>query len=236
MCARQNVTRAFSLSARRLGEGSTDVPLAQKLAEELKYEKEDPATTEAEPEFLKAFKSEGIWSIEDTLGSDEVAIVRKFGNESIRLMFSIADIANEDAGENEFDQENEEEQPEEEQTSLDNVPIRVSVSITKGPSSGSLNIDTLAQEGAFAIENFTFYPDAKVGTDLTADADWKRRGLYVGPQFDTLDEGVQQAFERYLEERGISEGLALFIPEYAAWKEQREYVAWLGNVKNFVEL
>ena len=40
----------------------------------------------------------------------------------------------------------------------------------------------MCQEGQFVIENISFYDDAKLGTDLTAEADWKRRGLYVGPQ------------------------------------------------------
>jgi complement component 1 Q subcomponent-binding protein len=31
-------------------------------------------------------------------------------------------------------------------------------------------------------ENVSFYDDAKVGTELTAEADWKRRGMYIGPQ------------------------------------------------------
>ena len=40
----------------------------------------------------------------------------------------------------------------------------------------------MCQEGHFVIENISFYDDAKLGTDLTAEADWKRRGLYIGPQ------------------------------------------------------
>ena len=40
----------------------------------------------------------------------------------------------------------------------------------------------MCQEGSFAIENISFYDDANLGTDLTAEADWKRRGLYIGPQ------------------------------------------------------
>ena len=40
----------------------------------------------------------------------------------------------------------------------------------------------LCQEGSFAIENISFYDDANLGTELTAEADWKRRGLYIGPQ------------------------------------------------------
>ena len=39
----------------------------------------------------------------------------------------------------------------------------------------------MCQEGHFVIENISFYEDAKLGTELTAEADWKRRGLYIGP-------------------------------------------------------
>lgn len=105
-------------------------------------------------------------------------------------------------------------------------------------------------------ENVSFYDDAKLGTELTAEADWKRRGMYIGPQvrhailrclrcladlalplqFETLDLGLQEEIDKFLQERGINESLALFIPEYAEFKEQTEYVKWLGKVKSFVEL
>jgi len=77
------------------------------------------------------------------------------------------------------------------------------------------------QEGNFVIENISFYEDTKLGVELTAEADWKRRGLYIGPQFDTLDVAVQEEFERYLQERGVNESVASFIPEYATYKEQQ---------------
>lgn len=86
---------------------------------------------------------------------------------------------------------------------------------------GSLNIDTMCQEGAFLVDNISFYPDSKLGTELTAEADWKRRGLYIGPQFDTLDVTVQEEFEKWLNERGVNENLATFIPEYSEHKEQK---------------
>lgn len=79
----------------------------------------------------------------------------------------------------------------------------------------------MCQEGTFILDNISFYADGKLGTELTADADWKRRGLYIGPQFDTLDIGVQEEFEKFLQERGINESLALFIPEYSESKEQK---------------
>jgi hypothetical protein len=94
---------------------------------------------------------------------------------------------------------------------------------TRAQSSGegALNVDAMVQEGAFVIDNVSFYPSAAVGTELTAEADWKRRGLYIGPQFDTLDVAVQEEFEKFLAERGIDESLALFIPEFAEFKEHK---------------
>jgi complement component 1 Q subcomponent-binding protein len=37
-----------------------------------------------------------------------------------------------------------------------------------------------------------------------------------------------------LEERGINTAIAMFIPMYVEYKEQKEYISWLKNVKRFV--
>ncbi|KAH9923025.1 mitochondrial glycoprotein [Amylocystis lapponica] len=220
------VSRTFSLSARRLGEGASDVTLSQKLAEELRYEKE--AAAEAEPDFLRTFKSQGVWTIEDVAGNDEVALSRKFGNETIRLMFSIADIQSEQ--ENEFE-EGQEETANPEDEPVHSYPIRCSFSITKAGSPGALTVDAMCQEGSFVLDNISFYNDARIGTELTAEADWKRRGLYIGPQFDTLDVAVQEEFEKYLQERGIGESSHSLCPSTRSSKSR----SWLQNVKTFVE-
>lgn len=57
---------------------------------------------------------------------------------------------------------------------------------------------------------------------------------YVGPLYEELDERLQAEFESYLAARGIDAELGGFLAEYAADKEQREYVAWLERVKAFV--
>ncbi|KAI0363674.1 mitochondrial glycoprotein [Pilatotrama ljubarskyi] len=225
-------SRAFSVSARRLGEGTSDVALAQRLGEELKYENE--AAAPGEPEFLKAFKESGTWAIEDTPGMDEVTLTRKFGNEDIRLIFSIADLHTETEPEFEEGEEAVEEN-EESDVPLHSYPIRCSFSFTKATAPGALTIDAMCQEGTFVIDNISYYNDAKVGTELTAEADWKRRGYYLGPQFDTLDISLQDEFDKFLQERGINQTLAYFVPEYSEYKEQKEYVSWLKNVKDFVE-
>ena len=84
-----------------------------------------------------------------------------------------------------------------------------------------MTIDTQTDSSSFEIENISFFKDASLANELTAEADWKRRGLYIGPQFPTLDQEVQDHFVSFLEERGINEELATFIPLLAEWKEQR---------------
>ncbi|EAU89704.2 regulatory protein suaprga1 [Coprinopsis cinerea okayama7 len=224
------LSRAFSVSAAKFGSGATDVALSQKLAEELRYEQTENAEASS-PDFVQEFLQQGTWTIEDTPGQDEVALVRKFGDEHIRLIFSIADIQ---ADPEDFEAHNEIE-GEDIDDSAASYPLRTSLTITKSNAPGSLNIDMIAQEGHFMVENVSFYDDAKLGTELTAEADWKRRGMYIGPQFNTLDALLQEQFEKFLDERGINETVAHFIPEYAEFKEQKEYVKWLGKVKSFVD-
>ncbi|KAF4618542.1 hypothetical protein D9613_009725 [Agrocybe pediades] len=229
MVAKAAGVRAFSASTARLGSGTSDVSLSQKLQEELKYEQEAIAeTANTTPDFLKSFLEQGVWSIQDVRGNDEVTLTRKFGDENIRIMFSIADIQSEEPFEEDTEGDEDTEAP--------IFPLRASLSITKSNGPGALNVDMVCQEGTLVIENISYYDDAKLGTELTAEADWSRRGLYIGPQFDTLDVGVQDEFEKFLQERGVNESVAAFIPEYAAYKEQQEYVKWLSKVKSFIDL
>ena len=190
--------------------------LAGKLAEELAYERE--ATQSGPPQFVEEFKSQGVWTIQDNVGADEVIFERSFGSENVRLMFSIADLDANPETEYEIEGEGEDGQPASD--SVTSTPIRVAISITKRNAPGCLSVDAVCQDGAFLVENASFYSDAEVGTSLTAQADWKRRGLYLGPTFENLDPAVQDEFEKYLDERGVNESLALFIPDYAEYKEQ----------------
>lgn len=84
-----------------------------------------------------------------------------------------------------------------------------------------MSFETTISEGVFSVQNITHYKDAALATELSSEADWKRRGLYLGPQFEHLDPAVQESFENFLNERGIDENLAAFLPEYAEWKEQQ---------------
>jgi complement component 1 Q subcomponent-binding protein, mitochondrial len=108
-------------------------------------------------------------------------------------------------------------------------PARVNITIEK-PGQGALQIETIAQDGEIVIENTYYFSKAELANAKTADLDWSKRNLYVGPPFGNLDEELQVLLERYLEERGINTALALWIPEYIDLKEQREYLNWLSSM------
>lgn len=114
------------------------------------------------------------------------------------------------------------------------VPCRLRVIIEK-PGKGALNIDAMASDGGIVVENMYHYADASLAHVETADAAHKAQDVYPGPPFGSLDEDLQILMERYLEERGVTQALAVFVPDYMDVKEQKEYTAWLNNVKNFVD-
>ncbi|WFD21969.1 Mitochondrial acidic protein mam33 [Malassezia equina] len=233
-----SVQRSFASSMLRLGQGETDSDLCASLQQEIAYEKDSArqeGTMEAEPEWLQQFNSRGVWEIQDKAGSDEVALVRTFGNEEIRVLFCVGEVDTaEPTDELESGETDRLAAGESGEEFEDSFPVRCAISISKA-NKGSLNIDAQVEDGQFLIENITYYRDNAVATQMTAEADWARRGLYIGPQFDTLDEQLQAQFESYLAERDITTDLALFIPNYVEYKEQNEYCGWLEGVKSFVE-
>ncbi|KLP01209.1 MAM33-mitochondrial acidic matrix protein [Fusarium fujikuroi] len=218
---------AFSTTSFRKAT-ENDGELSAKLESEIKIE-EDIKASEQDPASIKDFLNNSAFELIDTPGQEIVKLVRDFGDEKITVSFSIADITNydpygeESALEDEgFEDEgaqgsqrnaraNEEidEELEEDAEEENNPPINLSIVVEKpGKASGALNIDASAQEGHIVVENLFYYTDASVAKVL---------------------------MERFLEERGITQALAVFVPDYVDVKEQREYTRWLNNVKAFID-
>ena len=107
-------------------------------------------------------------------------------------------------------------------------PARINMSVEKA-GKGTLQLEAIAQDGSIVIENVYYFQSPELADAKTAELDWTRRNLYTGPPFGNLDEGLQILLERYLEERGVNTALALWIPEYIDFKEQREYLNWLSS-------
>ncbi|XP_013641693.2 uncharacterized protein At2g39795, mitochondrial [Brassica napus] len=58
---------------------------------------------------------------------------------------------------------------------------------------------------------------------------------YVGPEFDEMEDELQDSVYQFLEERGISDDLAVFLHQYMKNKDKAEYIRWMETVKSYVE-
>ncbi|KAL2694250.1 hypothetical protein Neosp_000825 [[Neocosmospora] mangrovei] len=254
-----SIRPAFSTSVfrRAAAAAETDGELSAKLESEIQIE-EDMKANEQDPASIKDFLNNSAFELIDTPGQEVVKLVRNFGEEKITVSFSIADITNYDpyAEENALEEEGLEEDPssqrsaqssgraneeidEELEDDLEDeaaAPINLSIVIEKpGKTEGALNIDATAQDGNVVVENLFYYADAKVAKVESPEAAQKRADVYPGPPFGSLDDDLQLLMERFLEERGITQALAVFVPDYVDVKEQREYTRWLSNVKAFID-
>ncbi|KAM0262496.1 hypothetical protein ACHAQJ_001750 [Trichoderma viride] len=243
---------AFSTTVRRNQEEDVevDVALSAKLDSEIQIE-EDIKVNEQQPASIKDFLDNSPFELIDTPGQEIVKLTRTFGEEKITISFSIADITNFDpyAEDSLFEedelpeeslqsdkQQNPDESLEGEADEEAGAPINLSILIEKpGKTDGALNIDATARDGEIVVDNMFFYEDATVARIDSPEAAQKRADVYPGPPFGSLDEDLQVLMERFLEERGINETLAVFVPDYVDAKEQQEYIRWLKNVRAFVE-
>lgn len=244
---RSQASACFSTALlRRAPAGTVDAELSAKLDSEIAFEAE-MKENDAQPVSVKDFLDNSQFDVLDTPGMQDVVLTRTFGNEKITVTFSIADIATSeeddmfrDEAAMEEDDEAEARDPEAEGMedgeggNEPGVTCRLNIVVEK-PGKGALNIEAVAQEASIIVENMYYYHDAAIAHSASPDAVHKSRDVYPGPPFGTLDEDLQLLMEQYLDERGINSALALFVPEYMDMKEQREYLAWLGNVKGFVE-
>lgn len=110
-------------------------------------------------------------------------------------------------------------------------PVHVNVTIEK-PGKGCMYAECLVEDGVFQIMELQHFDKVDIANPQSADKHWARGSVYAGPPFGNLDEDLQVLLERYLEERGIDTATAAFIPDYIDFKEQREYVRWLGSKFN----
>lgn len=114
-------------------------------------------------------------------------------------------------------------------------PLTLNITIDKG-AIGATNITArCGQDGQLEIEYVHYYPRAELVDSKTYEAHREANDVYGGPLFEHLDADLQQMYETYVTERGINERLSWFLQRYVDYKEQREYVQWLDNMKKFID-
>merc|ERR1711920_376593 len=82
------------------------------------------------------------------------------------------------------------------------------------------------EDHRYAIGNVKSYASTEERDSVTS---------YNGPEFEDLDDKLQEAFDEYLAELGMSSEVCDFIDAMALDKGQREYVQWLKKAQSFLE-
>ncbi|PVU97342.1 hypothetical protein BB559_002077 [Furculomyces boomerangus] len=234
--------RNFNSSSVFHRSGENDQSLIQTLTDEVKYEK-DIVEDQGEPEFIKSFVEKTGFRIISNPGESDIALEKDFGNEKIHVRFSINDIVNMNDDFNQvevFEEGDGNQQPtkiadnhrEEEKAS--DFHVNLILTITK-PNSPTLHFDLVAEEGEIGVNQMMFFNNPKIALEQTSEADYTRRGSYIGPVFGQLSDDLKDGIDLFLEDRGIDTGLVMFMQDYIEFKEQGEYLHWLEQFSAFAK-
>jgi len=102
------------------------------------------------------------------------------------------------------------------------------------------NNSNVLQIGAFItdhlrIHRVTLLPSKDAPSPDKVFGGFDELPYYAGPNFDELDQALQNSVYEYLAARGIDDSLATNLADYCAAKEQNEYVNWLSTMNEFVK-
>ncbi|KAF0901387.1 hypothetical protein E2562_000268 [Oryza meyeriana var. granulata] len=155
------------------------------------------------------------FEIIDNPGDQSITLKREIAGETIKATVYTNFDAEQDLNEDGNDDENNEESFK--------PGIQMVVTVEK-PEAPILEFECHFNDDELAIENM------RMLDQNNRDAE----NLYSGPPFQDLDESLQKALHRYLEVRGIKHSLHDWLYEYMMSKDEKEYVVWLKNIKEFV--
>ncbi|ONK62185.1 uncharacterized protein A4U43_C07F1260 [Asparagus officinalis] len=191
--------------------------LLKVLDSEIKFASEDYKKPE---KFPKGFPFE----IEDEKGTNAIVLRRSYGREEIEVVVSMPHLVTEEDPEDDDDDDEHDDEGEND----DDGKVQFSIPLTVNISKGGMSLEV----------GCTAYPD-----EIEIDAVLVRRDMETedemvsceGPRFSHLDTKLQKAIHRYLERRGISPLTMNFLYEYMVYKDNREYLFWLKNLRRFIK-
>ncbi|CAA6661614.1 unnamed protein product [Spirodela intermedia] len=197
---------------------SGDASLKKVLESEIQVAEEDVEDTQDESALPKNFP----FTIIDNPGDQTITLKRQFGSENVEVSVFMEVGEGEDEGDDQGEKDDDATGDEEDSRDLSNISLVVTIEKGKGPAlefccslnSNEINIDSLTLKSP------------EVSDDQSP---------YEGPEFTDLDENLQTEFYNFLDRRGIKPSLTEFLQDYMIKKEEREYVTWLKNMKEFIE-
>jgi len=195
-------------SSVRACSGAVARKVAQTVDAELKHEQEQYE----QPKQVKAFLESTEFKLAEVDGDVNIVLERAFGDKSVRVEWQLAVpyMAGED---DKFGDE----------------ATDFCVTVENSSNSGlSFYCSTQsAEDHRYVIGNVRNWASAEEKASGSA---------YNGPDFEDMDEKLQENLDEYLAEVGIGNAVCDFIDAMSADKEQREYLRWLQETKKFMSL
>jgi len=190
---------------------ASSTKIAKVLAGEIKHEQGQ----HEEPKEIKKFKASTDFKFVETGGDVNMALEKEVGDRRIRIEWQLTNPFDPVA-----DEAGEDGEPEQEATDL-------CITAESKSSGAGLSFYCSTQTGEdhrYVIGNVKAFANAEEKDSVSS---------YNGPEFEDLDDKVQEAFDEYLAELGMSSEVCDFIDAMALDKEQREYVRWLQTTEKF---
>lgn len=181
--------------------------VAKVLESEMKHEQEQYE----QPKEVKNFLKSGTWKLVEADGDVNMAIEREVGGKTVKIEFQLTSpFAPEEEGEEEHDA----------------TEFSITVEAKNGSGLTFFCSTQAGEDHRYVIGNVKSYASAAEKDGVTS---------YNGPEFEDLDDKLQEALDEYLGEVGMNSEICDFVDAMASDKEQREYVRWLGNTKKAIE-
>jgi len=197
--------RAFSSAGGKL----TKVLLAEIKHEVDQYE---------QPQEIKNFLKSCPFELVDAVGDVNMSLKREVGGKIVQIEWQLSSPFDPDMDPNAQDGGDVEQQETE---------ITVTVQDKSGGAGLLFYCSTQpGEDHRYVIGNVRSFNSTEEKESVSA---------YNGPEFEDLDDKLQEGFDEYLAELGMSPELCDFVDGMAQDKEQREYVHWLKTVQKFVE-
>ena len=208
------------VSVPRFMSGAAVTKLHNIIKTEHQMEKEQYEQIATIKKFLEASPE---WKFSEKEGDITLKLTRSMDDKDVILEWQLVSPFG-----NEMGDMNEEGTPEgqEEDMPVESTDFTITIQDKSGERGLMYYCQTAAGEGhRYMIGNVRSFASAE---ERDSDA------TYNGPDFEDLDDSLQESFDEFLAEAGINDEVCDFVDATAIDKEQREYMRWLKNVDSFI--
>jgi len=174
---------------------------------------------------IKKFLASGEWKLEEKEGDVNMVLTKTVQGRKVTVEFQLVSP---------FDSENSggaNGGPEASESAAEQEMTDFSVTVDSTQGSGVTFYCTTVQGGEeqsfrYMIGNVRYFGSEAEKNNVSA---------YNGPEFEDLDDSLQQGLDDWLASLGVNETLCDFIDAMSVDKEQREYMRWIGKLSSFLQ-